>query len=65
MYTLKQARMYKGKTQREMAENLGVCRDTYRAIEADPEKATIHQAKKISKYLGLPLNDIFFGFGST
>lgn len=65
MYTLKQARMYKGKTQQQMAECLGVCRDTYRTIESEPEKATIYQAKKISEYLELPFNDIFFGFGST
>lgn len=65
MFTLKQARMLSGKTQNQMADSIGVCRDTYRAIEAEPERATIAQAKKISLVLGLPVDQIFFGFDST
>ena len=32
-FTVKQARQYAGFTQREMAEKLGISRDTYRKIE--------------------------------
>ena len=65
MYTVKQARMLKGKTQAEMADFLGVCRDTYRAIEQNPDRATIKQAKAISAYLELNIEQIFFGENST
>ena len=60
-YTLKQARNLLGKTQAEMAAELGLCRDTYRSIEANPEQATIQQAKKICIILNMKLEDIFFG----
>lgn len=40
-FTVKQARQYAGFTQREMAEKLGVSRDTYRKIEMSPEDATV------------------------
>lgn len=65
MYTLRQARVLKGKTQVEMAGFIGVCRDTYRAIEAEPERATISQAKQISVALDIPVDQIFFGLSST
>lgn len=61
-YTLKQARTLREKTQAEMAIALGVCRDTYRSIEANPEQATIQQAKQICNFLNMRLDDIFFGF---
>ena len=57
MYTVKQARMLKGKTQAEMADCLGVCRDTYRAIEQNPDRATVKQAKAISAFLGLEIRE--------
>lgn len=59
-YTLKQARTLREKTQTEMAVELGVCRDTYRSIEANPEQATIQQAKKICDILNMKLDDFFF-----
>lgn len=65
MYTVKQARMLKGKTQAEMADCLGVCRDTYRAIEQNPDRATVKQAKAISAFLGLDIEQIFFDKNST
>ncbi len=65
MYTVKQARMLKGKTQAEMADCLGVCRDTYRAIEQNPDRATVKQAKAISEYLELDIEQIFFDKKST
>lgn len=48
-FTVKQARQYAGFTQREMAEKLGVSRDTYRKIEMSPEDATVAIAKKLVK----------------
>ena len=64
-FTLKQARRYAEKTQKQVATAIDVCVDTYRAIEENPENATIKQAKAISEYLGIPYNDIFFGNKST
>ena len=60
-YTVKQARLLCGKTQREMAKYLQVHRDTYRKIEENPEEATIAQAKKISEVTGIKVDQIFFG----
>lgn len=60
-YTLKQARNLREKTQADMAAELKVCRDTYRTIEANPEQATIQQAKKICSILNMKIEDIFFG----
>ena len=48
-FTVKQARQYAGFTQREMAEKLGISRDTYRKIEQSPEDATVATAKRISE----------------
>lgn len=58
-FTVKQARQYAGFTQREMAEKLGVSRDTYRKIEMSPEDATVAIAKKISEVVGIPIDQIF------
>ena len=65
MYTVKQARQLSGKTQKEIANQLGVCRDTYRSIEKDPEKATIKQAFEFCEVVGIPIDQIFFGKSST
>ncbi len=64
-FTVKQARQYAGFTQREMAEKLGVSRDTYRKIEMSPEDATVAIAKKISEVVGIPIDQIFFADLST
>lgn len=58
--SLRQARRLKDKTQNEMAKMLKVHVLTYRKIEEKPELATIEQAKKISEYLGVNYNEIFF-----
>lgn len=58
-FTVKQARQYAGFTQREMAEKLGISRDTYRKIEQSPEDATIATAKRISEVVGIPIDQIF------
>lgn len=58
--TLKQTRLIKEKTQDEMAQMLGVHVQTYRKLEENPENVTIGQAKKISSFLDISYNDIFF-----
>ena len=58
--TLKQSRLIKEKTQDEMAQILGVHVQTYRKLEENPENVTIGQAKKISSFLEISYNDIFF-----
>lgn len=58
-FTVKQARQYAGFTQREMAEKLGVSRDTYRRIEQSPEDATVATAKRISEVVGIPIDQFF------
>lgn len=60
-YTVKQARLLCGKTQREMAESLRMHRDTYRRIEEHPDEATVAQAKRISEITGIKVDQIFFG----
>ena len=63
-FTVKQARQYAGFTQREMAEKLGISRDTYRKIEQSPD-ATVATAKRISEVVGIPIDQIFFASAST
>lgn len=58
--TLKDAREELGLTQQEMANELGVSRPTYAAIEANPDKATVLQAKRICEILSRPYERIFF-----
>ena len=43
-----------------MAAEMGICRDTYRSIEANPEQATVQQAKQICAILNMEIEDIFF-----
>lgn len=64
-FTLKQARQFADKTQMQAAAYLGVCVETYRAIELNPERATIEQAKKLSDFFNMPYSQIFFSTEST
>ncbi|WP_445505783.1 helix-turn-helix transcriptional regulator [Niallia sp. 03091] len=65
IFSLKQARLIKGLTQKEVAEKLGVNRDTYRRLERFPDETTIGQAKKISEILDMRYDFIFFNNDST
>ena len=49
----------------EMAQRLGVSRDTYRKIELSPETASVALAKKISEIVNIPIDQIFFAESST
>lgn len=58
--SLRQARRMMDKSQNELADMLHVHVQTYRKLEENPDLVTIEQAKKISKYLGISHNEIFF-----
>ena len=64
-FSVKQARQYAGLTQVEVAEKLGISRDSYRKIEVYPETASISIAKKFSEIVGIPIDKIFFAENST
>lgn len=64
-FTVKQARLFCGLTQQEMAKKMGINRDTYRKIELKPEKATITQGKQIAAITNIEFDAIFFGTNST
>lgn len=63
--TLRQARLLKGMTQKEVAEKLGVHVHTYSKMEKSPDEVTIGEAKKISEILEFSYDFIFFNDGST
>ena len=58
--TIKQHRTWKGITQKEMADALGVVRQTYINWETRPMSLTIDKAFKIADILGVDINDIVF-----
>lgn len=65
VYTVKQARMLSGLTQKEMADKLCIHRTTYIKLEERPDNMTIGQAKTISRVTGIPVDNIFFEANST
>ena len=64
-FSVKQARNYAELTQVEVAQKLGISRDSYRKIELFPETASIAIAKKFSEVVGIPIDQIFFAENST
>ena len=50
-----------GLTQTDMADELGITRQTYAKMEQNPENMTIHEARLICSVLGKRFEDIFFG----
>ena len=59
--TLRQARRLTNITQKELADLLKICVNTYQKLEKSPDLVTIGQAKKISEFLDIPYDEIFFG----
>lgn len=59
--TLMEARKRAGFSQQFMADELGCSRPTYAAIEANPSRATVLQAKRICSLLSKNYEYIFFG----
>lgn len=64
-FSVKQARLYAGFTQAEIAQKLGISRDTYRKIENAPDTASVAIARKFSATVGIPIDEIFFDKNST
>lgn len=62
VFTVEQARKLSGKSQQEMADSMGIHRQTYMKIEKNPETATIKQAKEIAELTGISVEKIFFGY---
>lgn len=63
--TIKQARLLKGFTQNEMANQLNVHVQTYRNMENHPDEVTVGNAKKICDLLEISYDQIFFNVDST
>lgn len=59
-YAMKQARAEKGLSQQELADRLGVSRQTINAIEKGDYNPTIKLCIGICRVLGLTLNDLFW-----
>lgn len=59
-FTLKQARIGAGLTQREIAKKMGMCAQTYSKYEKNPENMSIENAYAFSEAVGLKLEDIIF-----
>lgn len=57
---MKQARAEKGLSQQELADKLGVSRQTINAIEKGDYNPTIKLCIGICRVLGLTLNDLFW-----
>lgn len=50
-----------GLTQNDMADQLGITRQTYAKMEQHPEDMTIREARLVCSVLGRRFEDIFFG----
>lgn len=59
--SLLEARKSAGITQQEIADELGITRQTYMKIEENPSVATVLQAKRICSILSRSYESIFFG----
>ena len=58
-YAMKEARAKAGLSQQELAERLGVSRQTINAIEKGDYNPTIRLCVGICRVLGVTLNDLF------
>ena len=59
-YAMKDARSQAGLSQQELADRLGVSRQTINAIEKGDYNPTIRLCVGICRVLGLTLNDLFW-----
>lgn len=57
--TVKQARLFSGKTQREIAEILGVHVQTYMKWERKPDEMSVGTAKQFSRIVEQDFESIF------
>lgn len=58
--TLKAYRMLKGVKQENIAMMLGVTLTTYSNKETGKTQFSLYEAKKISDYFGIPIEQLFF-----
>lgn len=59
-YTLRELRARKGKSQTEVAADLGIAPGTYQAWEQDVSNVGIYKVKALADYFGVTISDIFF-----
>lgn len=59
-YTMKLARIKANLTQQQIADKMHICRDKYRKLEENPEKATIEEALSFCSIVNLPLDEVIF-----
>ncbi len=59
--TVRDLRMARGWSQQDLAERLGVSRQTVNAIEAERYEASLSLALKIAKVFSQPVEKIFKG----
>lgn len=64
-YAMKDARTKAGLSQQELADQLGVSRQTVNAIEKGDYNPTIRLCIGICRVLGLTLNDLFWDENGT
>lgn len=60
MFTLKELRARKNKTQEEVARDLGVATATYNAWERDISNVGVSKVYAVAKYFGVTIDDIKF-----
>ena len=58
--SIEEARSEIGLTQEYMASNMGITRQTYAALERNPEKMTIGQARRVCSLLGRQFEEVVF-----
>ncbi|QHT61733.1 helix-turn-helix transcriptional regulator [Paenibacillus lycopersici] len=58
--TVKQARQLKGWTQKRVAAELGVHRQTFSKWESNPDEMPVGKAKQFSKLVDRSVDEIFF-----
>ena len=63
--TLKQARQFNGLSQADIAEKLGVHRQTYMKWEKYPEEMPLGKAREFAKITNISVDSIFFNCCST
>ena len=59
--SIAEARTELGMTQPDMADALGITRQTYAKMEQNPENMTIREARLVCSILGKRCEEIFFG----
>ncbi len=60
-YSLKELRVRKGKTQREVAQDLGVSLTTYNGWEQNVSNLKVSTVMKLADYFEVELREIFLG----